>query len=178
MPRGMKRHWMLSGPFKEYNSTLGPGPMLLRQSAPPSGPGTGGAWFEWKECLLSVTESRELRTGIHNEAFFESRVQLITGRTHQIRAQFAAMGAPLLYDSLYEPLAGLTLDAFSGLDLPPDTCTTSGCRSALGTFERFCEDRRSQGFEVPLGPIGLQAARVRFPGRDVYCRPPWWRRLK
>ena len=32
---------------------------------------------------------------------YQSEIRLITGRTHQIRAQFSACGAPLLGDTLY-----------------------------------------------------------------------------
>jgi hypothetical protein len=35
---------------------------------------------------------------------YQHTIRLITGRTHQIRAQFAAMGSPLLGDILYETL--------------------------------------------------------------------------
>lgn len=36
---------------------------------------------------------------------YESTIQLVTGRTHQIRAQMAAEGCPLLGDHLYQALA-------------------------------------------------------------------------
>lgn len=42
--------------------------------------------------------------------FWDIEVELITGRTHQLRAQFAALGLPIVCDSLYQPLSGITVD--------------------------------------------------------------------
>lgn len=49
----------------------------------------------WWECKLEVTLSQPHRLG------FRSDIRLITGKTHQIRAQFAALGAPILGDVTY-----------------------------------------------------------------------------
>ena len=42
-------------------------------------------------------------------AAHECTIELLTGRTHQIRAQLSAAGCPLLGDSLYQPLASAEL---------------------------------------------------------------------
>ncbi|NJL25772.1 MAG: RluA family pseudouridine synthase [Calothrix sp. SM1_5_4] len=50
----------------------------------------------WWECHLEI-----LDRGAHARGFFWHKLRLLTGKTHQIRAQFAASGAPLRGDSLY-----------------------------------------------------------------------------
>lgn len=49
----------------------------------------------WKLCELLV------RASIEKDGNFLSRIQLITGRHHQIRAQLSALGTPILGDTLY-----------------------------------------------------------------------------
>ena len=49
-----------------------------------------------KRCILRVIECKEVGSG-----YFETTVELLTGRTHQIRAQFAALGSPLVGETLY-----------------------------------------------------------------------------
>lgn len=153
-------------------------------------------WMEWKECVLEVVSSRKVQCGelVLGEVWdsigsaneqrplppkrflYESRVKLRTGRTHQIRAQFAAMGAPLLFDSLYQPMTSIILDdEITDLDVFDETQGSSGVGGNC-TVESFGAARRRGEFVVPAWPIGLQAARISFAGRDVQCRDPWWRR--
>lgn len=67
----------------------------------------------WWDCRLTVIDCTE-RKGL-----FHSKIQLETGRTHQIRAQLAALGAPIVGDSTYgsvtpfEPGIGLSCQSLA-----------------------------------------------------------------
>lgn len=49
----------------------------------------------WWKCQLEVLASLEAR------AFFVNQIRLLTGKTHQIRAQLSALGEPVLNDVTY-----------------------------------------------------------------------------
>ena len=90
---------------------------------------------------------------------FEVRLRLLTGRTHQIRLQLAALAAPLVGDSRYAPVSGLldeegaTHGDGTGLfGAQPDRI---GLHCALLDYGSSCRE------------LGL--ARVESP-------TPWWRR--
>ena len=136
---GLKKHWMLSpGPSNSssdemsYDQLVGPGPRLLRKTAPPLlstqvlpvsplpfantkkaskgkgkpkddpslAPCPAPLGLSWKLCTLevlscepfsfdssSVSQSSGLDNGSSSssEKLFETRVRLLTGRTHQVR---------------------------------------------------------------------------------------------
>lgn len=49
----------------------------------------------WWECRLEVLDVQKIEEG------FCHKIRLITGKTHQIRAQLSALGAPILGDTTY-----------------------------------------------------------------------------
>jgi 23S rRNA-/tRNA-specific pseudouridylate synthase len=64
----------------------------------------------WLRCALRIIEIGSLQTwkedhqkekGLGPMQFMEMKVELLTGRTHQIRGQFAALNLPLVGDPLY-----------------------------------------------------------------------------
>ncbi|XP_021719668.1 RNA pseudouridine synthase 6, chloroplastic-like isoform X2 [Chenopodium quinoa] len=104
---------------------------------------------------------------------YECKINLLTGRTHQIRAQLAACGAPLIGDSMYMPAALAEL-------------TKPGV-SPFGKYKReySCEGERRIAIEnwnslhgkEPSLAIGLQACQISWDdGEQVYeAGSPWWR---
>jgi hypothetical protein len=90
---------------------------------------------------------------VQSERLYEVTVQLLTGRTHQIRAQLAAIGAPILGDVMYEPLAGALVPA----EGPAADELLAGVRAAA----------------IVENPIGLHAASLEWRGRRWSAEPPW-----
>lgn len=104
---------------------------------------------------------------------YECKINLVTGRTHQIRTQFAACGAPLVGDSMYMPAALAEL-------------TNPGV-NPFGKYKKeySCEDDKrtavknwiSMHGKEPSITIGLQACQISWDDdTHVYeARSPWWR---
>ena len=117
-----------------------------------------------KLCVLRVLSCEETTLG--NEAssssylglgkrFFANKIELVTGRTHQIRAQLAAIGCPILGDVLY-----------GGVDLS-DTPGGGTVPRVLRADDRLCLHASEMKTEADsaLGPVGT----------ILRAGPPWWR---
>ena len=129
------------------------------------GPGT-------KPCALRVHACVRLDSADHDHALYESEVELLTGRTHQIRAQMAACGAPVVGDTTYGEER-----TFSGGGEEGSKSNSSGVM-------------RDGGFPVIPARLGLQAWRLEIDvaeedgGGNFFGRSgcvvweagsPWWR---
>lgn len=161
-----------------------------------------------KRCVLIVTRVESLceetlvpavRDAAPRDAkLYESRVELITGRTHQIRAQFAQVGAPLLGDVLY---GGSSLA--SSINEDEGDCDSRSLESSKhddeGDSRRL--DEQKNGLQPVQPPrvlddgdfLCLQSASMRVEvsfaseplsgsethetdGRTWHAGEPWWRR--
>ncbi|XP_010267715.1 PREDICTED: RNA pseudouridine synthase 6, chloroplastic [Nelumbo nucifera] len=142
----------------------------------------------WHLCKLEVLECKEVpwpNSNIEKEyciddcgwpqkdVAYECKINLLTGRTHQVRAQLAACGAPIVGDSMYMPAA---LAEMTNPGLNP-----------FGEYgmKYTNDDNRTKAIEEwivhhgkePRIAIGLQACQISWDeGEHFYeAGSPWWR---
>lgn len=104
---------------------------------------------------------------------YECEIDLLTGKTHQIRAQLAAIGAPIIGDSMYMPAV------MAERENPCLNPFGEGIKTEFGN-----EDDRTKAVgnwlskygKEPYVAIGLQASLISWFDHVYYARTPWWKR--
>ncbi|KAE9594667.1 putative tRNA pseudouridine(65) synthase [Lupinus albus] len=105
---------------------------------------------------------------------YECKIKLLTGRTHQIRAQFAACKAPLIGDSTY--MAAAIAEMINpGLNPFGKYNKDFSCESEK---ETAVINWIAQHGNVPSVAIGLQACQISWDDDEHFYEAglPWWRR--
>ncbi|ONK61076.1 uncharacterized protein A4U43_C08F26010 [Asparagus officinalis] len=142
----------------------------------------------WHLCQLEVLECKEVPWPNANTdknyniddcgwplktSAYECRINLITGKTHQIRAQFAAIGAPIVGDSIYTPAA------MAQIENPHINPVGASKREYTSEEdkEKAIEEWVSCHGKEPNTAIGLQASQISWDGGKVCYEAgtPWWR---
>ncbi|XP_054777320.1 RNA pseudouridine synthase 6, chloroplastic isoform X2 [Prosopis cineraria] len=142
----------------------------------------------WHLCQLEVMECRKVPWPItliqdkfciedcgwpSEDYAYECTINLLTGKTHQIRAQFAACEAPLVGDSMYMPAA---LAEMANPGINPFGKHKKDL-SGQGEMEMAVLNWISQHGKEPSVAIGLQACQISWDDGEHFYKAgsPWWR---
>ncbi|KAI0498779.1 hypothetical protein KFK09_019672 [Dendrobium nobile] len=141
----------------------------------------------WHLCQLEVLECKEVpwpNTDVvkthkiedcewpSKKTAYECKINLLTGKTHQVRAQLAAIGTPIIGDLMYMPaaLAAISNPLINPFDKQRKECSSDGDKLAAVVEWISCHGKE------PNSAIGLQASQISW--NDGNCSyeagPPWW----
>lgn len=143
----------------------------------------------WYLCQLEVLECKEVAwpNSVTEDKYrvedcgwplkkfaYECKINLLTGRTHQVRAQLAACGAPIVGDSMYMPAA------IAEKASPARNPFRRNKREYEHENEKFkltVEEWIQRHGKEPSVSIGLQACQISWDdGQHFYeAGTPWWR---
>jgi 23S rRNA pseudouridine1911/1915/1917 synthase len=108
---------------------------------------TDDSVHKWRDACATI------KSATRCDQLQELEVELHTGRTHQLRAQLAAIGSPIVDDALYKGLSGFMWRENSD-DQQAAFLVTAADRSDA--------------------PIGLQCSELEFDSEVFHAGEPWW----
>ena len=129
-----------------------------------------GRWLTRTEKNENTLKTPRAPSSTRAPKVWQVRIELVTGRTHQVRAQLAALGHPLLGDSLYEPMRGYLHDR----PRSAGSSTEGEIERAKKKKERdVAAARRVSAGIVPDWPVALHAESLRWGEHRFEAPAPW-----